>query len=308
MVRHDGVAVMVTTRSGTAQRPVLASVDPVPAVGDWVLTTDDAVWATLPRQSLLRRRDPIRDEAQPIVANVDVVVITLGLDRPVKQGRIQRATALAWDAGAEPLVVLTKADLHHDPEAVRRAVLDASGGVPTLVTSTKQGLGIDELREMCVDRTVVMIGESGAGKSSLANALAATEVAAVGEVREGDAKGRHTTTARELHVLPGGGILIDTPGIRSIGLWTDADAVSATFADIEELALDCKFSDCAHDGEPRCAVAAAVEDGRLAASRLLAWKTLQAEVEAAERRAEEQAWRMTEGGGSRALTERRRDG
>ncbi len=150
------------------------------------------------------------------------------------------------------------------------------------------------MRQVGADRTVVLLGESGAGKSSLANALSDGDVAVVGAVRAGDAKGRHTTTARELHLLPSGGVLIDTPGIRSIGLWTDSGSVAATFDDIETLAADCKFTDCAHSGEPGCAVAEAVARGELHPARLEVWHTFVDEVEASERRAEEQAWRQPE--------------
>lgn len=294
MVRHDGVAVLVSTRLGSEQRPVLASVDPIPVVGDWVLVTDDAVWATLERSSLLRRRDPMRDVVQPIVANIDTVIIVCGLDRPVKDGRVQRATALAWDAGAAPVVVLTKSDLVDDTDAVAKGVEGANPGVDVVVASSTTGSGVDVVRRLGADRTVVLVGESGAGKSSLANALSDGQVASVGAVRRGDAKGRHTTTARHLHVLPSGGVLIDTPGIRTIGLWTDSETVAATFADVDDLAAQCRFSDCAHQGEPGCAVAAAVARGQLHPDRLEAWHTFTDEVDAADRRAEELAWRTPE--------------
>lgn len=294
MIRHDGVAVLVATADWVAQRSVLPAVDPVPVVGDWVLATDDAVVATLERSSLLRRRDPMRDVEQPIVANIDTVIIVCGLDRPVKDGRIQRATAIAWDAGAAPAVVLTKADLVDDAEATAKAVAGANPGVEVIVTSSATGEGVEEVRRLGADHTVVLIGESGAGKSSLANALSDGDVAVVGVVRAGDAKGRHTTTARELHPLASGGVLIDTPGIRSIGLWTDAESVAATFDDIETLALDCRFSDCAHGGEPGCEVTAAVARGQLHPDRLDAWRSFSEEVEASERRAEEQEWRRPE--------------
>jgi len=295
VVRHDGVAVLVATSSGTHQRPVMASVAPVPVVGDWVMVTDDAVLATLERRSLLRRRDPMRDVEQPIVANIDTVLVVCGLDRPVKPGRTQRAVALAGDAGAEPIVVLTKADRSDDAKGEAGRVEGATMGVEVLICSALTGEGIVGLRERCADRTLVLIGESGAGKSRLANVLVGDDVAAVGAVRKGDAKGRHTTTARQLHVLPSGGVLIDTPGIRSIGLWTDAAAVSVAFDDIETLALDCRFSDCAHTGEPGCAVQASVDRGDLPPDRLATWHILTAEADASEIRAEESAQRAAAG-------------
>lgn len=286
VVRHDGAAVVVATADGVEQRPVLASVEPSPAVGDWVLASDDAVYATLPRTGLLRRRDPMRDVEQPLVANVDAVLIVAGLDRPIRPGRVVRATAQTRDAGATPIMVLTKADVADDPKAAAGTLEGANPGVELVITSATTGEGVDVLRRMCAHRTVVLIGESGAGKSHLTNALIDDEVAVVGAVRVGDAKGRHTTTARELHRLPDGGVLIDTPGIRSVGLWTDLDSVAEAFDDIETLALDCRFSDCGHTGEPGCAVAAAIDAGDLHPARLEAWQELMAEAAAAAEQAE----------------------
>ncbi len=294
VIRHDGVAVLVATRDGTVARPVLATVDPQPVVGDWVLTTDETVVAVLERSSLLRRRDTRRDTEQHLVANVDTVIIVCGLDRPVRDGRIQRATAVAWDADAEPVVVLTKADLVDDAEETADAVRGANPGVEVLVTSSKDEDGLQAVRDLGIGKSVVMLGESGAGKSSLTNALSDGDVAVVGAVREGDAKGRHTTTSRELHVLPSGGVLIDTPGVRSLGLWTDAESVVATFDDIESLAEGCRFNDCAHDAEPGCAVQAAIEAGDIHPARLEAWHAFHAEVADADRRADEKAWRTPE--------------
>lgn len=285
-MRHDGIAVLVATRDGTEQRPVLASVDPIPVVGDWVLATDDAVYATLPRRSLLRRRDPMRDVEQPIVANVDVVLIVTGADRPLRPGRVVRATTQARDAGATPIMVLTKSDLSEDAKGAAGVLEGANPGVDLVVTSSRSGEGMSTLRRMCADRTVVLIGESGAGKSRLTNALAGDDVAIVGAVRESDAKGRHTTTAREIHLLPDGGVIIDTPGIRSVGLWTDADAVAEAFDDIETLALECRFADCEHQTEPGCAVREAVEAGDIHPARLDAWRELHAEAEATDAQAE----------------------
>jgi ribosome biogenesis GTPase len=288
--------------------PVLATVDPPPVVGDWVVTTEDAVVATLPRTSLLRRRDPGRPTEQPLVANVDAVLVVCGLDRPVKPGRIQRAVATAWDAGAVPVVVLAKADLL-DAAALDGAVATAAGaspGLDVLVTSVADGAGLDRVRAAVADRTVVLLGESGAGKSSLTNALVDGHVAGTGTVRRGDAKGRHTTTARQLHLLPGGGVLIDTPGLRALGLWADPDAVAATFDDVEALASRCRFGDCRHTGEPGCAVQAAVAEGELAPERLEAWGALLREAEAAARRADPHARRAHERRFSRVAKEAQR--
>lgn len=307
LIRHDGALVTVATAAGLDAVPVLASLDPAPIVGDWVLVSDGAVRAVLSRTSLLRRRDTTRDVEQPIVANVNTVLIVCGLDRPVKAGRVQRATALAADAGAEPVVVLTKADTVPDPEGRADDLRRENPGVDVLVTSARQGEGLDAIRDRATGRTIVLIGESGAGKSQLTNALCDQEVALVGDVRGGDSKGRHTTTHREIHLLASGGVLIDTPGIRAVGLWTDGDAVDAAFDDIESLAAECRFSDCTHHHEPGCAVLAAVADGRLDEDRLLSWRGLSEEADEAARRQEAKAWRAGEGRPPRGLTRRGRD-
>lgn len=306
VLRHDGALVTVATADGPEAVPVLASIDPPPVVGDWVLISDLAVRATLPRTSLLRRRDTTRDVEQAIVANVDIVFIVCGLDRPLSAGRVQRATALAVDAGAQPIIVLTKSDKVDDPDAIVAEVVEANPDVDVLITSSREGDGIDELRQRTAGFTVVMIGESGAGKSRLTNALCEDEVALVGDVREGDSKGRHTTSHREIHLLANGGILVDTPGIRSVGLWTDTEAVDATFDDVEELAAGCRFSDCAHQGEPGCAVQAAIEAGDLDPARLAAWRGLVDEADQAARRQEAKAWRQGEGRAPRNQTRRGR--
>jgi len=265
-------------------------VQPPPVVGDWVvLDRTHTPVATLPRDSLLRRRAAgTGEKEQPMAANVDLVLVVCGLDRPVRSGRIQRTITIALDAGAESLVVLTKAD-KVGPEVAAEAemvVAEVDPELEVVTLSAKGGWGIDDLLERVGQRTVALIGESGAGKSTLVNALMAGEVAAEGDVREGDSKGRHTTTHRELHLLDGGGILVDTPGIREVGIWTDTDAVAESFPDIEELAGQCRFRDCAHQAEPGCAVRAAVTDGRLPAERLAAWRALDAEAASAELRAD----------------------
>lgn len=285
VVRHDGVALTLALPDGVRQIPFTRSLDPAPAVGDWVAVSDGAPVAVLPRTSLLTRRAAFGDATQQLAANVDGVLVVCGLDRPVRAGRIDRFVTLAWDAGAVPTVVLAKADLAADADAVADRVAAAHPGVDVVTASVVDDHGIDEVRAIVAGRTVVLVGESGAGKSSLTNALLGDEVMAIGAVRAGDAKGRHTTTTREAHPLRGGGVLIDTPGIRAVGLAADPDAVAATYADIDELGSDCRFSDCGHEGEPGCAVAAAVADGRLAPERLAGWRALEREAAAAELRA-----------------------
>lgn len=280
VVRHDGVALVVAGPDGIVTASLGTRLEPEPTVGDWVAMVDGRPVAVLERASLLRRRSAMRDAEQVLAANVEVVLLVCGLDRPVKAGRVQRGATLASDAGAQPVVVLTKAALAKDAKRVADRIGAANPGIPLIVTSVREGVGIEEVRNLARDRTVALVGESGAGKSSIVNALLDKEVAAVGAVRAGDSKGRHTTTTRFLHVLPGGGTLIDSPGIRSVGLWGDADAVAETFADIAALGDGCRFADCGHDSEPDCAVKDAVAEGTLSAERLAAWRALTRETEA----------------------------
>lgn len=250
-------------------------------VGDRIRFEGETLLELLPRTSLLTRLGHDGNE-QAIAANVDLVVLVAGLDRPVKPGRLLRATTQAWEAGSTPLVVLTKSDLA-DPAATVTDLAAQVVGVEVLTVSSVTGDGIPELLDHLAGRTAVMLGESGAGKSSLVNALTEGDER-VGEVREGDAKGRHTTTWRQLVDLPGGGALIDTPGVRSLGLWTDPETVEAAFTDIADLAEHCRFRDCGHDAEPGCAVRTAVEDGTLPEERFEQYHSLHREAAALERR------------------------
>ncbi|MCU1355952.1 MAG: GTPase EngC [Acidimicrobiales bacterium] len=281
VVRHDGAGLIVTTADGPRRAMFGPPVTPPPVVGDWVvLDRSNTPQATLPRDSLLRRRAAGGEKEQPLVANVDVVLVVCGLDRPVRSGRIQRTITIALDAGAESLLVLTKAD-KVDPSVAAEAELIAAEVDPDLevvTLSAKGGWGIDDLLARVGHRTLALIGESGAGKSTLVNALMEADVADTAGVREGDSKGRHTTTYRELHLLAGGGVLVDTPGIREVGVWVDPDAVTESFPDIEELAESCRFRDCKHDAEPGCAVQQAVADGTLSKARLDQWRSLEAEA------------------------------
>ena len=285
ILRHDGASVLVGTSGRTVAARVRPATGPL-AVGDWVLLVGGAVHSSLPRHSLLQRRDPSTGDAQPIAANVDVVGIVCGLDRGVNVGRIERFTALAWDAGATPLAVLTKADLVDDVDTPADAVRDGVPWTDVTVVSARTGRGIDDLLRRCAGSTLALVGESGSGKSTLLNALAKRDVSATAPVREGDHKGRHTTTARELHVLDGEVRLIDTPGVREVGLHTDVDTVDSGFVDIAEAAVGCRFRDYSHDREPGCAVHAAVEEGRLPLERMESWRSLRREAASAELRAD----------------------
>ena len=270
--------------------------DPQPTVGDWVAMKDGEIVAVLPRRSLLRRRTAHGDEEQSLAANVDVVLLVCGLDRPVKDGRIRRGTTIARDAGAEPVVVLTKSGTPDAADATRAAaeVRVANPGIDVIIASVKEGIGLSELRAVIGGRTVTLLGESGAGKSTIVNALIGGEEVLEGEVRRGDAKGRHTTTTRELHLLESGGVLIDTPGIRAVGLVADSDAVDDAFSDIDELTDRCRFADCQHEGQPGCAIATALRDGEVTLDRIDAWKALREETDAAAQRATDAARRRTD--------------
>jgi ribosome biogenesis GTPase len=288
VLRHHGAGLVLALPDGPRTLMFTHRLDPEPTVGDWVAVLDGEVVAVLPRRSLLRRRAPHGDGEQQLAANVDRVLLVCGLDRPVKDGRIQRGTAIAHDAGAEAVVVLTKSERPESADATDAAAEVRAGnpGVPVVVTSVKEGRGLDELHELIRGRTVTLLGESGAGKSSIVNALLGTEVVLTGEVRDGDAKGRHTTTGRELHLLADDGVLIDTPGIREVGLVGEAEAVAETFAEVSELAETCRFSDCHHETEPGCAIVAAIAAGELDLVRVERWKALRDETEAAQLRAQ----------------------
>ncbi|HET6171471.1 MAG TPA: ribosome small subunit-dependent GTPase A [Gaiellales bacterium] len=243
------------------------------AVGDWLVVDDrGGITRLLERRTLLERRMPDDSSASSVVAaNVDVVVVANALDHPFSSRRLERFLLVAWESGATPLVVLTKADARPDLEDALAEAEAAALGAPVLAVSVRTGLGVGELRARLAGSTAVLLGRSGAGKSTLVNALVGEDVAATAEVRS-DGKGRHTTTHRELHVLAGGGVLIDTPGLRAVLPHDMGLAAERAFGDVEEFAAACRFGDCGHAGEPGCAVAAAVEVGELSRERFEAWQ------------------------------------
>jgi ribosome biogenesis GTPase len=259
--------------------------DLVLAVGDWLaIDSEGGVAAVLERRSLLERRTPDDSNASPVVAaNVDTAVVANALDHSFSARRLERFLLVAWESGATPLVVLTKADACPDLPGAVEEVEAASLGARVLAVSVRTGLGIDELRARLAGSTAVLIGRSGAGKSTLVNVLVGEDVAATADVRR-DGKGRHTTTHRELHALAGGGVLIDTPGLRAVLPHDVARAAERAFGDIEELATGCRFADCSHAGEPGCAVAQAVAEGGLRRERFEAWQRAERDRSSFERR------------------------
>jgi ribosome biogenesis GTPase len=246
------------------------------AVGDWIVVSHDGerVVSVLPRRSQLVRRassDDGRAVPQTIAANIDVVFVVHSLDNVPNQRRLERELVLAFDSGARPVVVLTKSDIVADAHSdeVTRLISATSFGVPVHVVSSVTGDGLPELqRYVDVGETAVVLGASGAGKSTLINALTGTNSQQTGEVRVGDGRGRHTTIAADLVALPNRGWLIDTPGIRTLGLWTSGHGIERAFADVFGLAERCRFRDCKHHQEPDCAVRSAIATGHLEKSRL----------------------------------------
>jgi ribosome biogenesis GTPase / thiamine phosphate phosphatase len=279
----------------------------LPAVGDWVALRPGAdpssavIQAVLPRRAaFVRRAAGARTVAQVLAANVDTVFLVMGLDGDFNLRRIERALVLAWDSGAAPVLLLNKADLCPDVEEKRAEVERIASSVPVCVVAAKPGEGLAALAPwLQPGRTVVLLGSSGVGKSTLVNRLLGREKQKTREVIESaDQRGRHTTTHRELIELPGGALLIDTPGLRELQLW-DGAGLEAAFDDVSTLATGCRFTDCGHGNEPGCAVRAAVADGRLDSARLDSYLKLQAELRALEIR-EDPLKRRAERGRHRA--------
>ena len=260
-----------------------------PATGDWVVVVDDpemgpVIGRVLGRSNTVSRRDPSEAVVeQVLVANVDLVLIVHGLDRPLPPGRLERFLVVGWDSGAEVAVVLTKAD-RYEAEAVEVAAVVSALAPEVRVLTVGMGSGAHEgLREVAAlmgpGKTVALLGESGAGKSTLVNALIDDDLLETGEVRSSDSRGRHTTVSRELILRPAGGLLIDTPGIRAVGIWDAEESLARVFGDLEERAADCRFNDCAHLSEPDCAVLAEVATGLVDVRRVIRYRALRSELE-----------------------------
>jgi ribosome biogenesis GTPase / thiamine phosphate phosphatase len=297
---HRGGAYDVLTRDGEvrvrlpgrARRELSPS--ELPVVGDWVALRSDTgetptVEAVLPRRTKISRRaahDPGADVAkeQVVAANVDVVFVSASLGDDVNPRLLERYLTLAWESGARPVILLMKADLEPDPERVEDEVADIGGNVPVIALSTRAGLGLDRVRGFLEPGTTgALVGPSGVGKSTLVNKLAGEQLLATGSLAD-DGTGRHTTTRRQLVVLPGGGILVDNPGIRELHLWLADEGLEVAFADVVELASHCRFADCRHETEPGCAIRAALADGTLSSERWSSYRELERELAELEQR------------------------
>ncbi len=290
-VRADRGRVLLMTHHG----PLHVETDGSVVTGDWVAlarNNDDGasppvVVGILPRYATLQRKrahDPL-SEAQVLGANLDLVGVVVPIDRPLSANRLERTLVAAWDSGAVPIIILTKADLSSRFDEVVAQTIERARGVEVFTTSAEAGDGLDALHERIgAGNTLALIGPSGAGKSTLINALAETDVQDTGQVRAGDGKGRHTTTARELIPLGSGSVLMDTPGVRGFALWDAEDGLEAVFGDIEELFPHCRFNDCAHNAEPGCAVQAAMDGGALEERRWLSYQKMQRELASLHRR------------------------
>ena len=278
-----------------------------PSVGDWVavqggLVGETVIHAVLPRRTaLVRQAAGPRTAAQVVGANLDVVFVVASLNADLNVRRLERYLAAAWESGAEPVVLLTKTDLRSATE-IDDALVTVAGvaaGATVLAVSAIDGRGLKEVASRIgAGRTAAFVGSSGVGKSTLLNRLAGSEIAATAEVREDDARGRHTTRRRELHLVPDVGLILDTPGMRELALW-DGDGLERSFIDIDSLVAECRFGNCSHGGEPGCAIAAALADGRLDPDRHASWRKLQREtahqerrVDAVARAAEKRKWKQ----------------
>lgn len=274
-----------------------------PAVGDWVVTQirseekSATIHAILPRQTKVSRKVAgSLTEEQILVANVDFLFLVNALDQKVNLRRIERYLALAWGSGATPVILLTKADVVEEDTLteILEDVENIAFGVPIHILSSINGRGLDRVRNaLPLGKTVALLGSSGAGKSTLINALLEESIQTIQEVRAGDSKGKHTTTTRELFVLPSGALLVDTPGMRELQLWDAQEGIEEAFEDIEAFAVQCRFRDCQHQQEPHCAVKEALKSGELLEERFHNYQKIQKELAYLERKQDVQA-RLTE--------------
>ena len=285
------------TLAGKLRHDAASSAE-LPAVGDWVAircsaSGDARIDALLPRSSVLSRNVAgKRTSEQVVAANVDLVIVVMGLDGDFNLRRLERYLTAIWESGARAVVLLNKIDLCHDTAAYVGEVHSVALDAPVLLTSCTRGDGVEEVRaQFGAGETAVLVGSSGAGKSTLINRLLGETVQPTRETREDDDRGRHTTTHREMFLLPGGGLLIDSPGIRELQLWGGEGSLSQAFDDVEALAEACRFRDCTHVSEAGCAVLEAVENGSLALPRLESYRVLQKELRYLETKQSESAQR-----------------
>ena len=274
-----------------------------PTTGDFVMIDyvpngDSRILSTLPRRTYFSRRDPDKGRGeQAVAANFDYVFLMQSLNMDFNPKRLERYLTLTWQSGAAPVVVLTKADLAEEYSGYLAEVERVAAGVDIHIVSARTGFGMEGLRKYLVPgKTIVFLGSSGVGKSSLVNALAGEEVMAAGEIRENDSKGRHTTTHRQLLRLKSGVMIIDTPGMRELGMWGVDGGLEEAFADVERYLGKCRFRDCRHDREPGCAIRLAIEAGELDESRWESYQKLKAEAQSAQDKQsllrQKQQWRM----------------
>ncbi len=295
VIRGDRGSLLIVTPDGVVRakpsaRLLKSANEPMdlPAVGDWVAVRVSGdleaslIEAVLERASAITRGDPGKtSDVQVLAANIDTVLVVHPIVDPPNLRRIERELSVAWDSGAVPVVVLTKSDLSADPDAARAAVESVALGADVLVTNALAGDGIQPILEYISDhRTAVLVGPSGAGKSTLINSLLGEQRQATREVRVSDGRGMHTTVTRELIQMPGGGVLIDTPGLRAFGLTGSEEGILSVFPEIDEASRSCRFRDCTHNDEPGCAVQAAVESGTLPLERLASYHKLMREAQA----------------------------
>jgi ribosome biogenesis GTPase len=292
LLQHNRVLMLYTSSGETEAettgrlRYTARGAEDLPAVGDWVVIRRRSeegkakIHDILPRRSKFSRRAAGSEtEEQIVAANVDTVFLVTGLDGDFNPRRVERYLIMAWESGAEPVVVLNKTDLVADAEEKRQEIERVAPGVPVLGLSAKRGEGVEQLLPyISRGRTVALMGSSGVGKSTIVNRLLGSEVQRTQEVRLGDAKGRHTTTHRELFVLASGGLVLDTPGMRELQLLVSERGLRETFEEIEAVAANCRFGDCRHEGEPGCAVRVALEEGALDAERYKNYRKMQGEM------------------------------